>query len=184
MTTYIALLRGINVGGHNKLPMAALVTLLEDLGLRSVRTYIQSGNAVFRSDMADAADLAPRITAAIEAAHGFAPHVLLLTGDDLRHAAASNPYPQATAEPKTLHLYFLAEAPANPDLAMLEDVRGENERFELHDRVFYLYAPDGIGRSKLADKVGKALDVPQTARNWRTVDRLLRMADEVEHGAD
>ena len=67
MTTYIALLRGINVGGHSKLPMAALVTLLEDLGLRSVRTYIQSGNAVFRSDMADAADLAPRITAAIRA---------------------------------------------------------------------------------------------------------------------
>ena len=183
MTTYIALLRGINVGGHNKLPMAALAALLEELGLRSVRTYIQSGNVVFRSDAADAADLATRITAAIEAAHGFAPHVLLLRVDELRDAAASNPYPEATAAPKTLHLYFLAAAPVNPDLAMLEEARSDSERFQLHDRVFYLYAPDGIGRSKLADKVGKALDVPQTARNWRTVDKLLSMADEVEHGA-
>ena len=183
MTIYIALLRGINVGGNNKLPMAELARELRDLGLQDVKTYIQSGNVLFRSDATDSAALAQRISAAIQARHGFAPHVLLLELGDLQQAVTANPFPDATTEPKSLHLFFLAETPASPDLALLDALRRENEHFSLADRIFYLHAPDGIGRSKLAEKVGKALNVPMTARNWRTVTTLLTMAEEVADAA-
>lgn len=175
MTTYIALFRGINVGGANLLPMKELVALLEELGCTGVKTYIQSGNAVFRHRAA-APGLAMKIRAAVAAAKGFEPAVLLLTEKDLARAAAANPFPEAEGDPAKLHLSFLAARPGKPDLERLEELRSRNERFELAKDVFYLHAPDGIGRSKLAAAVEKALGVAATGRNWRTVQKLLELA--------
>ncbi len=175
MATWIALLRGINVGGRNILPMKELVRDLESLGLEDVRTYIQSGNAVFRAAGEEPSGLGEKIAATIEKRHGFRPQVLLLAAGELQDAIAANPFPEAEAEPKSLHLSFLAAPPPAPDLEALRAVKSPTERFHLTDRVFYLHAPDGIGRSKLAAKVEKRLGVPITARNWRTVSKLRQM---------
>ena len=147
MSTWIALFRGINVGGRYLLPMKELVRDLQSLGLEDVRTYIQSGNAVFRASSEVAATLGEEIAATIEERHGFRPQVLLLTAGELADAMAANPFPEAEAEPKTLHLSFLASPPPAPDLESLTAIRSATERFQLTDRVFYLHAPDGIGRS-------------------------------------
>ncbi len=176
MNTYIALLRGINVGGNNKLPMKSLTELLQNLGLQQVKTYIQSGNVVFQSERNDVPALEKEISAAIQAVHGFAPAIFILDVQTLQAALAANPFPEGEAEPKSLHLFFLDGIPQNPDLAALEAIKKENERFQLIDKVFYLHAPDGIGRSKLAEVAGKGWGVQITARNWRTASTLLTMA--------
>jgi uncharacterized protein (DUF1697 family) len=179
MNTLIALFRGINVGGKNILPMKELSAVLESLGLNNVKTYIQSGNVVFQSETSDKQKLSLTIKRAIDSNHGFAPEVLILSVQELRDAIASNPFPDGEAEPKTLHLFFLAYSPTNPDMKRLEGVRANREEFRLADRVFYLLAPDGVGRSKLAANVEKAMAVPLTGRNWRSVCKILSMAEEL-----
>lgn len=179
MDTVIAWLRGINVGGHNKLPMRDLAALLAGMGLVNVQTYIQSGNVVFQTKRTNLPELAQEISAAIEESHGFTPQIMLLRLVDLQTAVAHNPFPEAQADHKTLHFYFLESAPAAPDLATLEAVQIDTERFALIDTMFYLHAPDGIGRSKLAANVEKALGVATTARNWRTVSKMLEMGTAV-----
>lgn len=176
MNTYIGLLRGINVGGNNKLPMKELVTVLAGLGLHNIKTYIQSGNVIFQSERSDRSELAQEITSAIKHSHGIAPAILLLDLTELQRAIGANPYPEGEAEPKSLHLFFLDAAPPSSKLAVLEQLKADNERFQLIDKVFYLHAPDGIGRSKLAESVGKGWGVIITARNWRTVTEMMKMA--------
>lgn len=178
MNSYIALLRGINVGGNRTLPMKELVAILEGLGAQGVRTYLQSGNALFRSDEQDPSDLAQRLAAAIGARRGFEPLVLILGRDALRKAMEENPFPEAEADPTHLHLGFLAARPANPDLAKLAGLKRESERFHLGDRVFYLHAPDGVGRSRLAASTERLLGEAMTDRNWKTVVRLGELAGE------
>src|SRR5512135_2817675 len=114
MKTYIALFRGINVGGKGTLPMKELVALLEDLGCRNVKTYIQSGNAVFESKITDASQLANDISIEVKRRRGFQPFVLLLGIKDLEKAMKNNPFPEAEDNPKALHVGFLASAPSNP----------------------------------------------------------------------
>lgn len=179
MNTYIALLRGINVGGNNKLPMKGLVTLLEALGLQNVRIYIQSGNVVFQSERTDTTELAREITAAIGKNYGFSPYIFILSMQELQTAMTVNPFPEGEAEPKSLHLFFLDAPPQQPKLETLEPLRAHNERFQLIDRVFYLHALDGIGRSKLAESVGKGWGVNITARNWRTVREVMAIATQI-----
>ena len=179
MNTIIALLRGINVGGNNKLPMKELREVLTKMGLKDVQTYIQSGNVVFRSDTADMGKLSESITAAIQNSHGFAPRIILLTAGSLRQAIAANPFPEGESEPKSLHLFFLASPPENPDIAKIESLKSDTENYKLIGSVFYLHAPDGIGRSKLAEKVERALGVPATARNWRSVCQIMAIAEEI-----
>lgn len=177
MTALIALLRGINIGGNHPLPMKALAALLEEMGLREVRTYSQSGNVVFRSDVKNKAALAAQISAAIGAQHGFAPQVLLLDAAELRKAMAGNPYPEAEADPKSLSLLFLAEVPPHPDLKTMEALKTGSERFKLAGKVFYLHAPEGVGRSRLAAHAEKLLGVAASGRNWNTVCKLAEMID-------
>ena len=178
MNTYIALFRGINVGGRNILPMKELVAHLQDLGCEHVRTYIQSGNAVFRHEENDASLLTGKIATAVHESHGFEPHVILLTADKLKRAKASNPFPDAEIDPSKLHLFFLASVPENPDLDVIESIRAKSERFAVKRDVAYLHAPDGIGRSKLAARMEKALGVSGTGRNWRSVCKILEMASK------
>jgi len=176
MNIYAALFRGINVGGSNILPMKELAALLQDLGCGNVRTYIQSGNAVFRHQERSASRLAASIREAIRASHGIEPEVLLLSVDKLERAVSSNPFPEAESEPSRLHLSFLAAAPESPDLDLIESLRADSESFALKDDVAYLHAPEGIGRSKLAARMERTLGVAATARNWRTVGKILEMA--------
>ena len=176
MTTLIALLRGINIGGNHPLPMDELSALLTGMGMCDVRTYIQSGNVVFRCAVKNKTTLAAKITAAIEAQYGFAPYVLLLDAAELRKAMKGNPYPEAEADPKSLSLLFLAETPQHPDLKSLEALKTDSERFKLIGKVFYLHAPEGFGRSRLAARVEKLLGVAASGRNWNTVCKLAEMA--------
>ena len=175
MPTHIALFRGINVGGHHILPMQKLVALLEELGCTDVATYIQSGNAVFRH-RAGPASLSKKIRAAVGEHHDFEPEVLLLTHEELARAANGNPFSDAETDPKTLHIFFLASVPRRPDLKAIEGLRAVDERCKLSKAVFYLHAPNGIARSKLAARVDRALGVAATARNWRTVQKILELA--------
>jgi len=177
-TIWIALFRGINVGGNNLMPMKALAALLEKSGGSAVKTYIQSGNAVFRHAESSVAKLTAQIEKAVEKEFGFAPRLLLLTQSDLEAAAKENPYPKADAAPKSLHLAFLAQKPLSPKLESLSDIKAATEQFTLHDRVFYLYTPDGFGISKLAERYERLLGVTATARNWNTVNKLRDMAAE------
>lgn len=173
--TLIALFRGINVGGRHILPMQALREILAELGCENVQTYIQSGNAVFQGAQEPDA-LAKAIGAAVEERFGFRPRVLVLTAERLRAIAAANPYADAAADPKFVHVLFLAGPPDSPDLDGLDAVKAATESWQLEDRAFYLHAPAGIGRSKLAAKVEQALGVEATGRNWRTVTKLLELA--------
>jgi len=181
MKTYIALFRGINVGGNNVLPMKELVARLESIGAQNVKTYIQSGNAVFQSQEANASLLSNKISAAINKSHGFEPQVFLLELAEMEQVVDANPFPEAEPEPKTLHIHFLASMPKNLDFAILESIKSERERFVLKDSVLYLHAPDGIGRSKLAANAEKLLGVPVTSRNWRTVRKIMDMAKERDY---
>ena len=176
MNTYIALFRGINVGGNNILPMKDLVEILEGLGCEKVKTYIQSGNVVFRSKTKQANKIAGEISSKILESHGFEPKVLLLERSELQDAIENNPF--NTEEGKALHFFFLNSHPNNPDLEKLMAVKSKSEEFKLHKKVFYLYAPDGVGRSKLAAKVEQCIGIPVTARNWNTVSKLISMVKQ------
>lgn len=180
LQTYIALFRGINVGGKNILPMKELKTLLQELGGQEVTTYIQTGNAIFRSQVEQPANLAILIDEAIHKRFGFIPQVQLLTLAEIEMAVAKNPFPEACGAGKTLHLFFLAKQATTPDLKKLAQLQRDNERFTLHKQIFYLYTPDGIGRSRLAASVEKSLGVTVTARNWNTVCKLLELAKQID----
>lgn len=182
MNTFIALFRGINVGGNHILPMKELAALMEGLGLSNIRTYIQSGNVVFQSKAGNINEIANDISAAIGKSFGFVPQVLILSQQELGKAIASNPFPEGQSEPKSLHFLFLESVPGNPDMDKLETIKMASERFRLVDSVFYLHAPEGIGRSKLAANVEKALGVSGTARNWRSVNKIMSMALELRAG--
>jgi uncharacterized protein (DUF1697 family) len=179
MKTHIALFRGVNVGGRNVLPMKELVAVLEDLGARKVKTYIQSGNAVFVSSEEDISRLANKIRSEIRKRRGFEPDVLLLELEDIEMAIRKNPFPEAVTDPKALHAGFLAFMPEKPNLKALESLKSDSERFRLVGKVFYLHAPEGIGRSKLAANAERLLGAPMTDRNWRTVCKVREMAKEL-----
>jgi len=171
MNTYIALFRGINVGGNNIIKMKDLVDLLEALGAKQVKTYIQSGNVVLQFTE-DPSQLSKKICQAIQQRYGFAPQVLLLAQTEFEEAIHNNPFSQAESLPKTLHLGFLVHKPEDPKLHELEQLKDHGEEFLLKGKIFYLHAPEGIGRSKLAEKIEKHLGVGMTMRNWNTVMKL------------
>ena len=176
MNTWIALLRGINVGGNNIVPMKNLRMLLEGLNFLNVRTYIQSGNCVFECEVSDPSKLATAVTEKIGDEFGFRPEVMLVSKGELQAAIADNPYPEGADDPKSVHLFFLSQPTQDPDLESLRAVQKPSERFSLSDRVFYLLAPEGLGHSKLAAKVEKALRVPVTARNLRSAQKIAELA--------
>ncbi len=174
MNTYIALLRGINVGGKNVLPMKHLVTVFEELGFTGISTYIQSGNVVFQCKTKCSDKTVEEMATTIQTKYGFKPHIILLQLSALESALDNNPYKKN--EGKTVHFYFLAAHPVEVNLDRLAQLRSATEDYEMSDAVFYLYAPDGIGRSKLAAAVEECMGVSVTARNLNTVNKLVTMA--------
>lgn len=179
MTVKIALLRGINVGGRNSLPMRELTEILEDLGCRDVSTYIQSGNVVFRSDEPDNA-LSLKVSGAVKRRFGFEPPVLILTDDKFTTIADANPYAIDDIDSKFVHVLFFASKAVEPDIDRMRELQSATEHFTLTDNALYLQAPDGIGRSKFAAQAEKLLGVIATGRNWRTVCKLLDMVSLVK----
>lgn len=176
MNSFVALFRGINVGGRNRLPMKGLVAVMDSLGAENVKTYIQSGNAVFQSMGTNRRAFAEKLTSGIQKEYGFSPHVLVLELDAIVNAMANNPFPEAEVEPKNLHLGFLSSVPQCPDLEKFESLKKRSERFRLIGSIFYLHAPEGVGRSRLAAASERLLGVPMTDRNWKTVCKIREMA--------
>lgn len=175
---FIALLRGINVGGHVLLSMADLRRLLADLGHSQVSTYLQSGNALFTSPRTDRPALIREIEEAIAAHLGRPVAVLLRTPDELAAVVAGNPFPEAVATPTRLHLAFLSSQPDPERLEAIDRARFAPDEFRPGNGVIYLHYPNGSGRSKLTGDVFARLGVDVTARNWNTVTALLSRATE------
>ena len=164
---WIGLFQGVNVGGNNKLPMKELAALLESEGLEQVKTYIASGNILFRSGLGEKA-LEKRIEEAIDRTFGFRPPLFLITLKHLEKLLRENPYRDREAQGKGQHFFFLKAPAKSADLEMLEGLKADGEEFTLTDHVFYLYAPAGVGRSKLVAKIDRAVQADMTARNLNT----------------
>lgn len=174
MATWVALIRGINVGGRRKLAMADLRTVLASLGHEDVTTYVQSGNAVFRATGREAA-IADAIEAAIGEAHGLDVAVLLRTPRQLRAVAARRPF--GGAPTSELHVVFLDRTPTASAARRVDPDRSPPDEFRLHGRELYLRLPAGAGRTKLTlDYLERQLGVRGTHRNWNTVTRLAELA--------
>ena len=173
MSTYIALFRGINVGGKNKINMKTLASLMEECGFQDIQTYIQSGNAVLSSKTKPNDEIAEKI----EKQYGFKPDVIFLSLKDFRKAVEGNPF--KNSDGKTCHFYFCKNKPASVNTTKLEHLKSETEDYLLADKVFYLSAPNGIGRSKLAASVEQCLGVSTTARNFNTINKLSEMVQNI-----
>ena len=176
MTTYLALLRGINVGGANKVPMSELRTLFEDLGYGDVRTYLQSGNVIFDGRSATSRKLAAEVEDAISKAFDLTISVIVRTQRKLERVAAGNPFPTEGVKPSSLHVMFLAEHASAKAVKSLDSDRSPPDEFEVKDSEIFLRFPNGSGRSKLTiDYFEKKLGTRATARNWNTVVKVLEL---------
>ena len=177
---HVALLRAINVGGTKKLLMAELRAIFEAAGCADVRTYIQSGNVVFRAEEALAARIPALIQAEIAASKGFQVPVVTRTAAELDAVASGNPFLAAGADPARLHVGFLGEAPSATRIAELDPDRSQPDTFEVRGREVYLHFPNGTARSKFTgDYFDRVLATTITIRNWRTVGRLKATAGGV-----
>lgn len=174
---YVALLRGINVGGKNRLPMADLRDIFAASGCASVRTYIQSGNAVFEATQ-DLAEAVPEVvTREIRERFGYETAVVVRSGEELRRVAISNPF-DTSGDPRFLHVAFLSDTPGAEAVSSLDPERSPPDEFVVAGRNVYLRYPNGVARSKLTnDYLTARLRTVSTMRNWRTVLRLLEMVE-------
>lgn len=181
MPVLISMLRGVNLGPHNRIKMEALCAMYESLKLEDPRTYVQSGNVIFRTKEKHTGKLATMIQEAIEKTFKFRPEVILRTTDELRRAIAATPFKKRrNLEPGKILVTFLAAAPSEAH-ARLEGLKSYPEELHLMGRELYMYFPNGVGKSKLPwSSVEKLLKVTGTARNWNSVQAILQIAEEME----
>lgn len=178
MTSYVALLRGINVGGHHKVAMADLRALFEAEGLAKASTYIQSGNVVFTSDEPESA-LVSGLAKAMEERFGFPIPVVLRDADELGVVAEAHPFANDELDERFLHVIFLGATPGAEATAAFDVAPYAPDRLVVRGRDVYVAYPNGSGRSKLTvDVIGRALSVTATGRNWRTVRELRDLAGD------
>jgi uncharacterized protein (DUF1697 family) len=179
MTIYIALLRGINVGGNKKIKMADLRSMLEEMGLGRVQTYIQSGNVLFESEE-DVDTLQKKIEDEINRVFGFSVSVILRTSTELKNVIANCPFSaESLGEGESIHVSFLAEAPSQEALDKLPDLKNEIDEYHIKGRDLYMYLRQSILDSKVAASLQK-LGAPTTSRNWKTVIKLASMVQAME----
>lgn len=187
MASHVALLRGINVGGRNKVPMAELREVVTSLGHTGVTTYIQSGNVLFSTEDTDTAKLASELTAAITARFGITSAVVVLSRDELARILGDNPYP--TDEPKRVHVVFLGAEPSQELLDRIKAAesaaaaKGSRDTFTAIGNALYLHTPDGFGTSELAEIMFRIIgtgkhNLAATARNWSTATTLLSLCEK------
>ncbi|MGH3547539.1 MAG: DUF1697 domain-containing protein [Pseudonocardiaceae bacterium] len=183
--THVALLRGINVGGRNRVAMADLRTVVASLAHTNVTTYIQSGNVVFTSAQTDTSAIAAALQRAIAESLSVRPRVVVLSRAELSQVVRDNPYPDET-NPRCLHAAFTSEQIGPDQLAAVATAqqraigKGSRDEATVVGRTLFLHTPDGIGRSELAAQLARtagplAAAGSATVRNWATVTKLLAM---------
>jgi uncharacterized protein (DUF1697 family) len=192
MASHVALLRGINVGGRNKVPMADLREVVTSLGHTDVSTYIQSGNVLFSTTDTDTAKLAAALESAIEDRFGIWSSVVVLSRDELAGVLAANPYPDEP-NPRLVHVVFLNATPASDLLTRISaaggavTAKGSRDTVQAAGRALFLHTPDGFGTSELAQTLFKIISPPAkarkhglaaTARNWATATKLLSLCEQ------
>ena len=173
MATYVALLRAINLGAVNKIPMPALRTMFEDLGHENVRTYVQSGNVVFEAPRTGLKKLVRQLEEGVTATFGHDISVIIRNGSDLERIATRNPFASEGGSPSSMHVVFLAERAPARGVKVLDPDKWLPDKFEVSGSEIYLLLPNGMGRSKMSiSHFEKVLGVRGTARNWNTVTKL------------
>jgi uncharacterized protein (DUF1697 family) len=182
MAVIISMLRGVNVGGHNKIKMEALRALYESLKLRDAQSYVQSGNVIFRTDERDMSRLAKRIEEGIVRKFGFRPDVILRTAAEMREVIARNPFAKRRGiEPGKLLVSFLESDPGEEEREKVRQMKCDPEEMRIEGREIYIYFPNGMGRTKLQwAGLHRMLKTPATGRNWNSVTKMLEMAEKVE----
>lgn len=175
MTAFVVLLRGINVSGHNKVPMADLRHIAKSIGLAAPETYAQSGNIVVDTHL-DESELTESLRAALENRFGLDVPVISRSADEFNGIAASHPYSNLGLDDRFLHVAFLDRTPDDDVSTLIDAADYEPDRFQADGREIYLAYPNGSGRSKLNHSLlERRLGVTVTARNWRTVAKLAAM---------
>ena len=173
----IALLRGINVGGKNKLPMKDLTAMFREAGCEDVRTYIQSGNVIFRAVPALAKDIPALISDSIMSTFGYSVSMVVRTAREMREIVRANPFSQSKFEANRLLILFLADLPDQALVESLDPDRSPGDEFAVVGREVFVHYPNGVARSKLTNAYfDSRLSTTCTGRNWRTVNKLLEMA--------
>jgi uncharacterized protein (DUF1697 family) len=181
---FVALMRGINVGGKNMVPMADLVEVFGEAGCVDARTYIQSGNVIFRAEAALAGRLPSCIEQSMTDRFGFGVPVVIRTAEELLRVARNNPFVRAGKDPDALHVAFLAAEPAAKAVAGLDPRRSPPDEFAVRGREIYLHCPNGMARTKLTNQYfDSKLSTTSTVRNWRTVLKLLELATAADPGS-
>jgi uncharacterized protein (DUF1697 family) len=182
MPVLVAMLRGVNLGPHNRIKMDALRDLCGSLDLLDVQTYVQSGNIVFRTKERNLSSLAKKIRSGIEKKFGFSPEVILRSTSDLREVISRNPFAKMKdIEPGKLLVDFLSSEPSPEACTSVRAIKTDPEKLHIDGREMYIYFPNGAGRSKLSwPALEKILKTPGTARNWNSVTKLLAMAEGLE----
>ncbi len=186
MPVLISMLRGINLASHNRIKMDVLRQLYTSLKLEDPRTYIQSGNVIFRTKACNLVLLSKKIQVAIEREAGFRTEVILRTTAELRKIVGSNPFARRGGiEPGKLLVDCLVSEPSAEARAQLLSLKPDPEEVHLIGRELFIYFPNGMGRSKLQGaSLEKMLKIPGTARNWNSVTRMLEMAEQLEAETD
>jgi uncharacterized protein (DUF1697 family) len=177
METFVALLRAVNVSGVNRLPMPEFRDMLVGIGLKSPKTYLQSGNVVFKSDLS-APVLVDLIADAVLKSFGFRPPVFVLSHSQFQAALNANPFPKAVEDPTQLHGFFMDRALPDATMAFLKSVAAPGEEYAIRGRVLWLHLPHGLARSRLAQRV-TALPIGITARNYRSIASIAEMAGKL-----
>jgi uncharacterized protein (DUF1697 family) len=176
---HVALLRGINVGGRRKLPMADLAGIFAAAGAKDVRTYIQSGNVVFAAGAGDVERIGAVVSETIAARFGFRPPVVIRTAEEWAGVVSGNPFLRADPDIGALHVAFLSGRPTGERIARLDPNRSPGDVCAVRGREVYLHLPSGVARSKLGSSyLDTTLGVTSTMRNWRTVLAVLEMVRE------
>ncbi len=179
MTTHIALLRGINVSGHNKIKMAELKQLFIDLGFNEVTTYIQSGNVIFQSEQTTISKIEQQIVELVKKEFGHIIKVLVLTKKQLKTVFESNPFLKNKAiDIKALYAILLKDNYIAEGIKLIEPYLTNNEELKLIDNCVYINYPIGAGKSKLTiNIIEKKLKTIATSRNWRTITKLVELSN-------
>ena len=186
MAVIICMLRGVNVGAHNRVKMEELKTLFKSLGLREPQTYVQSGNVIFKTDERDRIKIAKRIESAIRKKFGFQTDVVLRSTAELRDVVARNPLAKRRGiEPSKLLVTFLASDPGEEPRVKLRAIQCAPDELFIDGREAYIYFPNGVGRPTVSwATIPKLLNVTGTGRNWNSVTKMLEMAEKMERPGD
>lgn len=172
---YIALLRGINVGGKNKIKMVELKNMFESLNYKNVRTYIQSGNVIFDYDITDTIKLANSIENKINEIFGLLVKIIIRTDEEFRNIVKNNPFVnESNIELDKLHVIFMLDKLETDAELLLSIKKEKNEKYSINSREIYLYCPNGYGKTKLNNAMfEKKFNTVSTTRNWKTINNII-----------